>query len=317
MRKPHLSALLCLALLPVGGCAPNREGAAQSIDAAVLALPGVASSYFEYDSGWPKGDERFDLTAVLRENATPDQAQALGATFADMVAAKDFSAFDVTLEVKYRVADRMNNVPMTSSAVVSLDHGNGAGLPAALQEWLSIAQSPGVQSVRMTRAEEGAVEVTVEQSAADGALQSLVRAHPVLDRAQWVVTGGNLTQTDPFAADYPGVYRVKGMIPDAALRDLWGKVVAEVGAAGGVNAETDMSRNDIPTTVTVNFLTSRDREQNLAQAWMVIPLLQKLPQPARVDFDGALFTIGGCTPGEAGTSTLTLEAELRQKFEKC
>lgn len=318
MRKSLLASVVCVAVLALPGCAPNRKGAAESIDAAIAALPGVASADFDYDSGWPKGDERFNLTAVLKDNASPDQAQALGAKFADMVAAKDFSAFDVILEVKYRVVDRMNNVPMSSAATVTLDHGIGAGLPAALEEWLSIAQSPGVQSVRLSRTEEqGAIEVTVEQSAKDADLQALAKAHPVLDHAEWAVTGGSLTQTDPFAEDYPGVYRVKGMIPDAALRDVWGKIVAEVGAAGGANGETDMSHKDVPTTVTVNFLTSRDREQNLAQAWMVLPLLQKLPQPAKVDFDGALFTIGGCTAGDAGRSTLPLENELRQKFEKC
>lgn len=317
------AAVLGAAALSLAACAPNREGAAESIDAAVAALPGVASSQFDYDSGWPTGDERFNLTAVLKDNATPDEAQALGATFSDMVAAKGFSVSDVVLEVRYRVVDRMNNVPMTSSATVSLENGNGVGLPAALDEWLGIAQSPGVQSFRLIRADgegadgEGAVELTVDQDAKDGDLQALTKAHPVLDRARWVVTGGSLTQTDPFAPDYPGVYQVKGMIPDTALRELWSRIVAEVGAAGGANAETDMSLRDIPTTVNVNFLTSRDREQNLAQAWMVLPLLQKLPQPAKVDFDGALFTIGGCTTGQAGRSTLPLEVELRQKFEKC
>ncbi len=318
MRKPFLAALLCCVVLPVSGCSPNRKGAAESIDAAIAQLPGVASADFEYDAGWPKGDERFNLTAVLKENATPAQAQALGQTFADMVAAKDFSAFDVILEVRYRVVDRMNNVPMTSSATVGLDHGDGAGLPAALADWLSIAQSPGVQSFRMSKADgDGAVEITVDPNAKDADLQALAKSRPALDRAEWVVTGGNLTQTDPFAEDYPGVYRVKGMIPDAALRQLWGQIVAEVGAAGGVNGETDMSRKDIPTNVEVNFLTSRNREQNLAQAWMVLPLLQKLPQQAKVDFAGALFVIGGCLQGEEAKSTLPLEVELRQKFEKC
>ena len=197
-----------------------------------------------------------------------------------------------------------------------LDHGTDDGLPAALKEWLGIAQSPGVQSVRLNRP-EGTVEITVDQNARDADLQALAKTFPDLDRAQWVLTGGNLMQTAPFAEDYPEAYWFTGMTPDAALRDLWKQIVAEVGAAGEVSAETDMSHKDIPTTVVVNFPTSRDREQNLAQAWMVLPLLQKLPQPAKVDFAGALFTIGGCSPGEAGRSTLPLEIELREKFEKC
>lgn len=316
MRKPWLAGLLCLAVLPSAGCAPNRGGAAQSIDDAIAAMPGVASAEFDYESGWPKGDERFNLTAVLHDNATPDQAQALGKTFADMVKAKDFSSFAVILDVKYRVVDRMNQVPMTSAATVGVDHGNGDGLPAALKEWLSIAQSPAVQSVRLSRP-EGKVEITVDEDAKDGDLQTLAKTYPDLDRAQWVLTGGSLSETSPFAADYPEVYRVQGMIPDAALRDLWRQIVAEVGAAGEVSAHTDLSRKDIPTTVAVNFPTSRDREQNLAQAWMVLPLLQKLPQQAEVDFGGAMFTIGGCTPADAGGNTLALEIELRQKYEKC
>lgn len=308
--------MLCLAVLPIAGCAPNRTGAAKSIEDAIAHLPGVASSEFDYDSGWPKGDERFTLTVVLHDNATPDQAQELGKTFADSVVAEHLSGADTTLEVKYRVVDRMNQVPLTSSATIGLDHGNGDGLPAALKEWLAIAQSPGVHSVRLNRP-DGTVEITVDQSAKDGDLSALAKTYPDLDRAQWILTGGNLTQTKPFAEDYPEVYRVAGMIPDAALRELWKQIVAEVGASGEVSAQTDMSHKDIPTTVTVNFPTSRDREQDLAQAWMVLPLLQKLPQQAKVDFDGALFVIGGCTPGEAGRSTLPLEIELRQKFEKC
>ncbi len=316
MQKPFLAAMLCLALLPVAGCAPSRKGAAQSINDAVAQLPGVASADFDYGSGWPKGDERFDLTAVLRDDATPEQAQELGKTFADSIAQKDFSADDVALEVKYRVVDRMNRVPSTSSAAISLDHGNGAGVPAALKEWLGIAQSPGVQSVRLNRP-EGAVEITVDQNAKDGDLAALAKTYPDLDHAQWILTGGNLMQTKPFAEDYPEVYRIAGMVPDVALRDLWKKIVAEVGAAGEVSAETDMSRRETPTTVDVNFVTSRDREKNLAQAWMVLPLLEKLPQRAKVDFDGALFTIGGCTPADAGRNPDRLEVELRQKYEKC
>ena len=110
---------------------------------------------------------------------------------------------------------------------------------------------------------------------------------------------------------------MRGLVPDAALRDLWNRIVAEVGSAGEVSAQTDMSHRETPTTVDVNFLTSRDREQNLAQAWMVLPLLEKLPQQAKVDFGGALFVIGGCTPADAGRNPIPLEVELRQKFEKC
>jgi hypothetical protein len=315
MRKT-LAVLLCLALLPIAGCAPNRKGAAESIDAAVAQLPGVASADFDYDAGWPKGDERFGLTAVLRDDATPEQAQTVGKTFADMVTANDFGGFGVTLVVKYRVIDRMNQVPLTSAATLSLDTDGRDEVPAALREWLTIAQSPGVHSVRLSRP-DGAVEITVDPNANDGDLQALAKNHPDLDHAQWVVTGGSLTQTSPFATDYPEVYRVQGTIPDAALRDLWRQIVAEVGAAGEVSARTDLSQKDIPTTVDVNFVTARDREQNLAQAWMVLPLLQKLPQPAKVDFGGALFTIGGCSPADAGRSTDALEIELRQKFEKC
>ena len=310
------AAVLCIAAVSLTGCAPNRKGAAQSINDAVAQLPGVASTEFDYDAGWPKGDERFTLTAVLHDNATPEQAQVVGKTFADMVTAKGLSAFDVALEMKYRVVDRMNQVPMTSSATVRLDHGNGDGLPTTLNEWLSIAQSPGVQSVRLSRP-QGTVEITVDQNAKDGDVQALAKAYPDLDRAQWVLTGGNLTATSPFAADYPEVYRVRGLVPDAALRDLWNRIVAEVGSAGEVSAQTDMSHRETPTTVDVNFLTSRDREQNLAQAWMVLPLLEKLPQQAKVDFGGALFVIGGCTPADAGRNPIPLEVELRQKFEKC
>lgn len=87
-----------------------------------------------------------------------------------------------------------------SSAAISLDQGNGPGLPAALKEWPSIAQSPGVQSARLNRP-EGTVEITVDQDAKDGDLAALAKTYPDLDHAQWILAGGNLMQTKPFAAD--------------------------------------------------------------------------------------------------------------------
>jgi hypothetical protein len=249
---------------------------------------------------------------VLRDGATPEQAKAVGATFADQVSAKDFSGFEVGLIVQYRVVGTMNHVPLTSSAAFAFTDANRPDNQTAdsLAEWLAVAQSPGVQSARFGER----VGITVDQSATDGDLQALVRNDPGLDRATWTLIGGSLRQVSPNDPEYPEAYDVTGMLPDAALRQLWRDIVAEVGAVGEVKAETDMARGQNPTTVTVNFRTARAREQNLAQAWMVLPLLEKLPQPAKVDFDGAVFTFGGCSPPGAGSD---LEKELRQKYEKC
>lgn len=305
---------LGIALAVTGGsaaCAPGRERAAESIDAAIAAMPGVASSTSEYDSGWPRGNERFGLTAVLRDNATPDQARALGKAFADRVNT-DLAGLDAEFEVKYRVVDRVNGVPLTSAA--GFDNPDGAA--ERLQEWLAVAQSPGVQSTRFS-GRDGTVAVTVEQSATDTDLQNLVAAHPGLDQAEWVVVGGSPAETSIYSDTFPEVYRVRGRIPDASLREVWTRIVAEVGGTGQITAETDMARKDIPTTVELNFPTSRDNEQGIAQAWMALPLLAKLPQPSRVDFDGAVFIIGGCSPREPNRNAEPLEAELRQKYEKC
>ena len=50
---------------------------------------------------------------------------------------------------------------------------------------------------------------------------------------------------------------------------------------------------------------------------MVLPLLEKLPSPVKVDFDGAVFVIGGCSEPGPGHTSSDLEAELRGKYEKC
>lgn len=312
-----MAAAASLALTLVAGCAADRRGDVDSINAAITQLPGVASSAPAYDSGWRRGDRHFGLTAVLRDDATPQQAQAIGATFTDLVNARDFSAFEVDLEVKYRVVDAMNHVPLTSSAAFALgeaDSPTSAVVSDSLREWLDIARSPGVQSARLGER----VGVTIDQAATDGDLQTLLKNHPDLDSATWTVVGGSLRQVSINDPDYPEAYDVVGMLPDETLRALWGRIVAEVGAAGEVSAKTDMAQKDPakpPTTVNVNFPTSRDREQNLAQAWMALPLLEKMPLPARVDFDGAVFVIGGCSATGPGSSAL--ETELRHKYEKC
>jgi hypothetical protein len=306
-----------LAMMVLAGCVSSRERAADSITDAITPMPGVASAEMEYDAGWRRGDQQFGLTAVLHNDATPAQARAVGEKFTDLVEAADFSAFEVDLAVKYRVIDIMNQVPLTSSARFTV---GGTNPPAAdgLREWLEIAQSPGVQSVRLNPPEP--VGITIDPVATDRDLQALLKAHPDLNSATWTVVGGSPREVSRNAPDYPEVYQVIGMLPDAGLRSLWGQIVAEVGAAGGVSAKTDVAQKDLaapPTVVDVNFPTSRDREQNLAQAWMVLPLLAKLPLPAKVDFDGAVFVIGGCSSPASRNSSSGTEAELRRKSEKC
>lgn len=312
MRAGFGRTLVAVAVTAMlAGCSPGRGGTAESIAAAVAQLPGVASSTFDYESGWPRGDEHFTLTAVLRDNATPDQAYALGKTFSDRVKAQDFTGFERTLVVKYRVTDRMNDVPLSTVATFT----DPDAVAESLRGWLAVAQSPGIQSVTYTQSDQ-AMDITVAPDATDAALRELARAQPDVDRAEWLVVGGSLTETSPFAADHPEVYRVRGRIPDAALRDLWVRIVAEVGAAGVIAASTDSAR-DIPTAVDLNFPTARDREQNLAQAWMVLPLLQKLPLPATVNFDGAVFVMGGCSDPDPSRNVSPTEVELRRKYETC
>lgn len=310
------AVILGIATLSLSGCAPDRQGAAEAIDAAVAQLPGVGSSTFNYESGWPKGDERFALTAVMRDNATPDQAAAVGETLSERLTESGLATSDVTLEVKYRVQDRMNNIPLSSIAMFAVDPAGRPAMADGLHEWLAIAQSPGVQSVRLNRP-GNAVDITIATDATDSGLAALVAAHPDARGAEWIVVGGSITETSIYAAGHPEAYRVKGTIPDATLRDTWTRIVGEVGATGQITAETDMSRTDVRTTVDLNFPTSRDNEQGIAQAWLAIPLMEKLPQPARVDFDGATFMLGGCSAAEPDRTSPPLETELRQKYEKC
>ncbi len=288
-------------------------------------MPGVISSTISYDNTWWGAARNVRLTAVLANAATPDQAEAIGKAFTESAGPTDF---DVDLTVDYRVVDR-ERPPLTSTAnfhFAGPDRPTVQSIAGALREWLTVAQSPGVQSVGFDQpAADGpagsrAVRITVARGAKDAELQALVRDHPDLATATWTVVGGSLTEGSPLAADYPEVYTITGIVPDERLRELWRRIVSSLGETGVAAADTDMSRVASklpPTNVVVNFPSSRNREQSVATAWLMLPLLQGLPQPAKVDFNGDIFTMGGCSGADDSSSGSARQAELRTKFERC
>lgn len=290
-------------------------------------LPGVASSTVGYDPAWWKSEHPLDVAVVLDHNATPEQAHAIGSRFDELVHTKDFADSEIDLVVQYHVVDGAGNLPVTSSARFDYPPGQWpTTLPDALREWLTIAQSPGVQSAGVTQpAADGspagnAFRVTVDKSAKDEDLQALVRNHPHLNGAAWVLVAGTYTRGSVHEPDHPEVYQLIGMIPDQRLRELWSRIVAELGAAGEVAARTDLSGNAAtrpPTTVNVNFPSATKREEDLAQGWMTLTLLEGLPKPAKVDFNGDIFILGGCSAPDAPSTHSDLEKELRHKFERC
>lgn len=314
------ATVLVLAAALLAGCSNSQV--AQTLNSRIEQQPGVASSTTSYDPAWWKNDHPLDLTVVLDRNATPEQAAALGSTMTELLSGKDFTDCVITLAVDYRVIDGAGSLPVTSTARWAFGPGDRpTTLSESLREWLTVAQSPGVQSAGVSQPPsdvDSAFRVTVDNAANDPDLQALVRNHPELEAATWVVIAGTPTQASVHAEDHPEVYRLTGMVPDAKLRERWSEIVAKLGGAGEVAARTDLARKDgPPTRVDVNFPTSLNREQSLAQAWMMLPLLAGLPQPAKVNFNGDMFTMGGCSGPDAQSTRSDLEKELRAKFERC
>lgn len=315
-----VATVLALGGAVINGCSNDRVAA--SLNSTITQMPGVASATATYDPAWWKNEHPVDIAVVLDRGATPEQAQALGRTLTELVNRKDFTDSDVTLAVDYRVIDGAGSVPVGSGAHFTFEPGDRpTTLPDSLREWLTVAQSPGVQSAGMSHPPaEGDSEfrVTVDNAADDGDLQNLIDNHPDLKSATWVVVAGTPTQASVHAEDHPEVYELTGMVPDAKLRERWSEIVAQLGGAGEVVARTDLARQDgPPTTVDVNFPTSLNREQSVAQAWMMLPLLEGLPQPVKVNFNGDMFVMGGCSGEDAQSTRSDLEKELRQKFERC
>ncbi|WP_313675994.1 hypothetical protein [Mycolicibacterium sp.] len=325
VRSVYWAAALTLTATVLAGC--SGQGSVQTLGRSIEQMPGVISSTVSYDTTWWGAARNVRLTTVLANAATADQAEAIGKAFAES-AGSDLADVDVDLTVDYRVVER-ERPPLTSTAnfhFAGPDRPTVQGVTEALREWLTVAKSSGVQSVGFEQPAAGgpagsrAVRITVARGAKDTELQALVRDHPDLATATWTVVGGSLTEASPLAADYPEVYTVTGMVPDERLRELWRRIVSSLGENGIAAADTDMSRVASklpPTNVVVNFPSSRNREQSVATAWLMLPLLQGLPQPARVDFNGDLFTMGGCSGADDSSSGSARQAELRTKFERC
>ena len=300
MKGVVLAALTAAALT---GCARDAK-AADSVTAAIRQLPGVTSTESEYHSSWT-GRSRYTLTVDLDPTATPAQAADIGQTFTDLIDGEGLAAAEVGLTVDY---------PATlsrSTAVFSLDGREAPErIPDSLRAWLDIARSAGVAAVNWS----DGLRVTVGPFAEDADLRTIAGNHPNIT---WILLGLVDPRDAATRADLHETYEVTGMVPDKRLRDRWNEIVAELGAVGHVAARTDPAE-DPPTRVTVNIPTTNgNQQQNLAQAWMTFPLLQGLPLPARVQFGTDVFTVGGCSPPDPQRRPSTLEAELRQKFERC
>ena len=299
MRKAV--AALCVTAV-VAGCGDARQ--ADSIGAAIRQLPGVASAESDYHWSW-NGHSRFGLTVLLDPMAGPEQGAAVGRTFTDLVDKNGFDNSEVRLTVEYPATIS------TSTAEFSFDDRPSAeAVSDSLRDWLDIARSAGVAAVDW----RDGLRVTVGPVAKDTDLKAIAADHP---EVTWLLIGLVDPLDSASRADLRETYEVTGMVPDQRLRDRWNEIVAELGDVGHVAARTGAAATP-PTEVTINIpTTSGNPRQSLAQAWMTFPLIDGLPLPARVQYGGDIFTVGGCTPPDAQHGSSELEAELRAKFERC
>lgn len=254
-RRARRSSLVGrMALLPViviamfcnvAACGyPDRRSAADAIADAIRSQPGVTAVDTSYDTSFD-GGANFRLAAILSTTVTDEQSAAVARTFVDRMLKADFSAFDVSFELRYprphMAAAEGAALPANESVLGVRYPPRSVGPPVddvsdSVRWWLDVARSPQVETVHVELpldnqyAEVSApVSVVLPIAADDTALQSLIRRHPPLQSptTAWIVSV-------PSAQHYthPDRYISTGWLLDARSREAWKELVELLRPAG-------------------------------------------------------------------------------------
>lgn len=223
---------------------PDRRSAADAIADAIRSQPGVATVDTSYHTSFD-GGANFSLAATMAPTVTDEQGAAIAHTFVDRMLEADFSAFDVSFELRYprpyRAAAEGAALPANAS-VLSVRYPPRSVDPPAddvgdiLRWWLDIARSPQVEAVhvKLPFDREYAdvsppVSVVLPIAADDTALQSLIQRHPPLQSptTAWIVS---VQPAQPNA--HRDTYTSTGWLLDARSREAWKELVDLLRPAG-------------------------------------------------------------------------------------
>lgn len=341
-----MAAIAALALVAsLVGCGfPDRRAAADAIGATVRAMPGVADADVRYDTSFD-GGAHFNLTATLAPTATTDQAAAVARTFVDRMIAADFKSFDVALELRFRGPGLTGDLTDRKTSQFSVRYGfhndvradpSAQAVAEEASLWLDIARSPNIDGVLASLPLEDAssamgpnLHVGLPVAADDAALTELIRVHPQLHSARWVVS-----VPTPSAPGQLNTYESVGQLPDRRTRETWQRIPEQFTRSDSASATTRVSTGKTPTEVTLQMGYDSGRAGDFERITRgVAALLSGLPLPAllqvhaRVETPGTgevvdrdlAVTVGGCTGSDPKFQhpAEPVEGELRQQYERC
>lgn len=294
--------LACAALASsvLAGCVDDRGSEAQSVGAKIRELPGIETVEVDYKNDFTNG-EFFDLDVELATAATIEQAQDVVHTFMS-------AAHGVEFDTHYAVLEIGND-----KGHVTLRPLAGTGTDVVAQ-WFGVMSSPVVERVAMG-ADHPAI-VTLRQPVDTDAAEELLRRHPELGGAQWLL---QVPKTSEFEST--STYTSYGVIPDAATQRAWTEIVRLAGphlvtGKFGTDPTTDRPVSTIEISMKPN---AKPRDEEIATA--VAAALAPLDRPVDLVIKGGHrwveITIGGCFRHDKAHVASVLETELARVYERC
>ncbi|CRZ16384.1 hypothetical protein [Mycolicibacterium neworleansense] len=300
MRRSLILAYAALASMVLAGCVDDRDSEARSIGAKVRALPGVATVEVDYKNDFTHG-EFFDLDVELDAAATTEQAQDVVHTFESAARGVEFDAHYVELKIGSDKGD------------VTLRPLSGTGTEVVAQ-WFGVMSSPVVERVAMG-ADHPPI-VTLRQPVDTRSADELLRHHPELGDAQWLL---QVPKTKSFEST--STYTSYGVIPDAATSQAWTEIVRLAGphlviGKFGTDPTTDRPVSSIEISMKPN---TKPWDADIARS--VAAVLVGLGRPVDLILKGGHqwveITIGGCFQHEKAHVASVLETELTREYERC
>ncbi|GAT04504.1 hypothetical protein [Mycolicibacterium fortuitum] len=293
-------ACAALASTVLAGCVDDRGSEARSIGTKTRELPGVDTVEVDYKNDFTNG-EFFDLDVGLATAATTDQAQDVVHTF---VSAAHGVEFD-THYTELKIGNDKGNVTLRPLS------GTGTDVVA---QWFDVMSSPVVERVAMG-ADHPAI-VTLRQPVDTGAAEELLRRHPELDGAQWLL---QVPKSSEFEST--STYTSYGVIPDAATQQAWTEIVRVAGPHLVIGEfGTDPTTDRPVSTIEISMKPHTEpRDDEIATA--AAAALAELDRPVDLIVKGGHrwveITIDGCFRHEKAHVPSVLEAELARTYERC
>lgn len=293
-------ACAALASTVLAGCVDDRGSEARSIGAKVRELPGVDTVEVDYKNDFTHG-EFFDLDVELDPSATAEQAQAVVPTFVSAAQGIEFDTYYVVLTIS------------NDKGTVTLRPLSGSGANA-VAEWFDVMSSPAVEQVAMSP--DYPAIVTLRQPVDTRAAKELVRRHPELGDAQWLL---QVPKTK--SLEVTSTYTSYGVIPDAATQQAWTEIVRVAGphlvvGKFGTDPTTDRPVSSIEISMKPN---AKPWDEEIATA--VAAALAPLDRPVDLIVKGGNrwveITIGGCFQHEKAHLASPLETKLAREYERC